>query len=134
MTSTDAPLDTSAHPEGTSSDAPDADLTAADVAWDLDPLLDGTTVDDLLDRSDVLADQISNLRGTSGEMSAGALAEAMGRTAEQVPVDPAGLGHQAADDVDPRAPSQIDPLDHRFGGQPARRRRCVHDPDRTPVA
>ncbi len=82
MTSTDAPLDTSAHPEGTSSDAPDADLTAADVAWDLDPLLDGTTVDDLLDRSDVLADQISNLRGTIGEMSAGALAEAMGRTAE----------------------------------------------------
>jgi len=82
VTSTDAPLDTSAHPEGTSSDAPDADLTAADVAWDLDPLLDGTTVDDLLDRSDVLADQISNLRGTIGEMSAGALAEAMGRTAE----------------------------------------------------
>jgi oligoendopeptidase F len=60
----------------------DADLTAADVAWDLEPLLDGTTVDDLLDRSDVLADELANLRGTIGELSASALADAMHRSAE----------------------------------------------------
>ena len=70
---------------GTTTDAgssPDADLTAADVAWDLEPLLDGTTVDDLLDRSDVLADELANLRGTIGELSASALADAMHRSAE----------------------------------------------------
>ncbi|UDY36997.1 M3 family oligoendopeptidase [Dermatobacter hominis] len=61
---------------------PDADLTAAEVAWDLEPLLDGTTVDDLLDRSDVLADELANLRGTIGELSASALADAMHRSAE----------------------------------------------------
>ncbi len=60
----------------------DADLTAADVAWDLEPLLDGSTVDDLLDRSDTLADELANLRGTIGELSAPALADAMHRSAE----------------------------------------------------
>ena len=34
---------------------PDADLTAGDVAWDLVPLLDGSTVDRLLDRAAELA-------------------------------------------------------------------------------
>jgi oligoendopeptidase F len=72
--------DTTTDPAG---DNPaDADLTAADVAWDLEPLLDGTTVDDLLDRSDVLADELANLRGTIAELSAPALAEAMHRSAE----------------------------------------------------
>ncbi len=69
-------------PDTSSSDPTDADLTAADVAWDLDPLLDGATVDELLDRSDILADELSNLRGTIAELSAGALAEAMHRSAE----------------------------------------------------
>jgi len=59
-----------------------ADLTAADVAWDLDTLLEATSVDELLDRSDVLADELSNLRGSIGELDAAALADAMRRTAD----------------------------------------------------
>ncbi|MCC6184762.1 MAG: M3 family oligoendopeptidase [Microthrixaceae bacterium] len=58
------------------------DLTAADVAWDLEPLLDGHSVDDLLDRAEAVADQLANLRGTIAEMSAGALADAMHLSAE----------------------------------------------------
>ena len=58
------------------------DLTAADVAWDLEPLLDGHSVDDLLDRAEGVADQLANLRGTIAEMSAGALADAMHLSAE----------------------------------------------------
>jgi len=61
---------------------PDADMTAADVAWDLEPLLDGTTVDDLLDRADTLADGLAALRGRIGELNAGALVDAMHRSAE----------------------------------------------------
>ncbi|MBS1836915.1 MAG: M3 family oligoendopeptidase [Actinobacteria bacterium] len=61
---------------------PDADLTAADVAWDLEPLLDGTTVDELLDRSEVLADRLAELRGTIAELGPTALAEAMHLSAE----------------------------------------------------
>ncbi len=58
------------------------DLTAADVAWDLEPLLDGRSVDDLLDRAEEVADQLANLRGTIAEMTAGALADAMHLSAE----------------------------------------------------
>lgn len=58
------------------------DLTAADVAWDLEPLLDGHSVDDLLDRAEGVADQLANLRGAIAEMSAGALADAMHLSAE----------------------------------------------------
>jgi len=58
------------------------DLTAADVAWDLEPLLDGHSVDDLLDRAEGVADQLANLRGTIAEMTAGALADAMHLSAE----------------------------------------------------
>jgi len=60
----------------------DTDLTAADVAWDLEGLLDGRTVEELLDRADVLAAELANLRGTIVELSAEALAEAMQRSAE----------------------------------------------------
>ena len=58
------------------------DLTAADVAWDLEPLLDGHSVDELLDRAEEVADQLANLRGTIAEMTAGALADAMHLSAE----------------------------------------------------
>lgn len=59
-----------------------ADLTAADVAWDLDTLLGDDTIDELLDRADVLSDELANLRGTIGELSASALAAAMHSSAE----------------------------------------------------
>jgi oligoendopeptidase F len=72
--STEASTNPAANPE-------QADLTAADVAWDLDPLLDGTDIETLLDRADELGAQLANLRGTVGELDAGALAEAMHRAA-----------------------------------------------------
>ncbi|MEZ5133789.1 MAG: hypothetical protein R2699_01675 [Acidimicrobiales bacterium] len=44
-------------PDGTAA-LDDADRTAADVAWELDPLLDGWDVDALLDEAGALADEI----------------------------------------------------------------------------
>jgi oligoendopeptidase F len=60
----------------------DPDLTAADVAWNLDSLVEGTSVDELLDRADALAAELANLRGLVGELSSTALAEAMHTFAE----------------------------------------------------
>jgi oligoendopeptidase F len=60
----------------------DADLTAADIAWDLDTLLEGTEIDALLDRSDELADTLATYRGTVGELDAAGLAAAMATMAE----------------------------------------------------
>jgi oligoendopeptidase F len=63
--------DTDTHPST-------SDLTAADVAWDIDPILpDGSTPDELFDRADSLADELTSLRGTVGRLDAGALADAM---------------------------------------------------------
>jgi oligoendopeptidase F len=54
------------------------DLTAADVAWDIDTILpDGLSPEELFDRADVLADELSSLRGRVGELGAGDLADAM---------------------------------------------------------
>jgi oligoendopeptidase F len=60
----------------------DDDLTAAGVAWDLEPLLAGATVEELLDRADRIGAELSNLRGTVAQLDAGALADAMHRSAE----------------------------------------------------
>ena len=60
----------------------DADLTAADVGWDLDPLLEGADVDTLLDRADELGAELANLRGTVSELDASALADAMHLSAQ----------------------------------------------------
>ncbi|MHB1139111.1 MAG: M3 family metallopeptidase, partial [Microthrixaceae bacterium] len=63
-------------------DPTEADLTAADVAWDLDTLIEGTDIDALLDRSDVLTDQLESLRGRIAGLDAGELADAMATMAE----------------------------------------------------
>ncbi|MFN7149364.1 MAG: M3 family oligoendopeptidase [Microthrixaceae bacterium] len=60
----------------------EADLTAADIAWDLDTLLEGTEIDALLDRSDELADTLAGYRGTVAELDAAGLAAAMTTMAE----------------------------------------------------
>jgi oligoendopeptidase F len=60
----------------------ETDLRAADVAWDLSGLLDGATIEQLLERSDQLAAELANLRGLVAELSSEALAEAMERSAE----------------------------------------------------
>ena len=60
----------------TETDAPtpdDADLTAADVAWDLDPLLDGRDVEGWLDEADRIAATLVEARGTVADMDADGL-------------------------------------------------------------
>jgi oligoendopeptidase F len=58
----------------------DADLTAADVAWDLEPLADDrgeAGVDALLDEADRVAATIAERRGTVARLDAGGLAAVM---------------------------------------------------------
>ncbi len=60
-----------------------ADLTAADVAWDIDTILpDGATPSDLFDQADAIADGLTALRGRVGELDASELAAAMHTIAE----------------------------------------------------
>ena len=60
------------------SDTDTADLTAADVAWDIDSILpDGATPTELFDQADVLAEGLTLLRGRIGGLQAGALADSM---------------------------------------------------------
>jgi oligoendopeptidase F len=64
---------TTAHP-------PQSDLTAADVAWDLEPLVDGggaDGVDALLDDAEARALALASYRGRIGELDAEGLAELM---------------------------------------------------------
>ncbi|MFN0092595.1 MAG: M3 family oligoendopeptidase [Acidimicrobiales bacterium] len=60
------------------------DQAAADVAWDLEPLVEGGAagVDALLDRADRAADELTGLKGRLAELGAGELADAMRRFAE----------------------------------------------------
>jgi oligoendopeptidase F len=60
----------------------EADLTAADVAWNLDTLVEADGLETLLDRSDDLADRIAEYRGRVGELDAHELAAAMHLLAE----------------------------------------------------
>jgi len=63
----------------------DADLTAADIAWDLDPLVDGhgqEGVNRLLDQAEELTGQLEQWRGRIGELEALELAQAMSTLAE----------------------------------------------------
>lgn len=76
-------VSTDTSPQASDADVPDdPDLTAADVAWDLEPLLEGSGVDELLDRADELAAGLADLRGRVASLDAGALAGAMTRLAE----------------------------------------------------
>ena len=58
----------------------DTDLTAADVAWDLEPLVDGkgeAGVDELLDDADRVAASVAERRGTVAQLDAAGLASVM---------------------------------------------------------
>jgi oligoendopeptidase F len=62
----------------TAVDSPDADLTAADVAWDISTIVPpGRTAEELFDEADALADRLAGLRGRVAELDAGELAGAM---------------------------------------------------------
>lgn len=67
-----------------SADAPDltADLTAADVAWDLSTLLDGRTAEELLDAAEVVVGEIEAARGQIASLDAAGLAALMHKVAE----------------------------------------------------
>ena len=86
----------------------DADLTAADVAWDLDPLVDGkgeAGVDELLDEAERVAASVAERRGTVAQLDAaglvsvmlelGTIAELVGRAASYASL------RFAADTTDP---------------------------------
>ena len=63
----------------------ETDFTAADVAWDLEPLVDGRGVEGVvaaLDAADALAASIETRRGTVADLDAGSLAELMQEQAE----------------------------------------------------
>jgi oligoendopeptidase F len=63
--------------------APDPDLTAADVAWNLEPLLaERAGVDDLLDEADAIAAELAEYRGRIATLDAPELAAFFGRLAE----------------------------------------------------
>lgn len=71
------------------------DLTAADVAWDIDTIIpEGRTADDLFDRAEELADGLTALRGRVAELDAGELADAMRTMAEIADLTSRG-GHHA---------------------------------------
>jgi oligoendopeptidase F len=60
--------------------ATQADLTAADVTWDLEPLVDGkgeAGVDELLDAADQVAASVAERRGAVAQLDAGGLVEVM---------------------------------------------------------
>ena len=60
-----------------------ADLTASEVAWDLEPLLGDTdSPERLLDRADAIADEMQVHKGTIGSLGASDLAAVLGRLAE----------------------------------------------------
>ena len=86
-------------------DTSDLDLTAAEVRWDLEPLLDGHDVDSLLEQADAIADELESHRGTVATMSVGDLATYMARSADlQTILGRAGNYSQlrfAVDTVDP---------------------------------
>ena len=61
----------------------DPDLTAADVAWELESLLDGAeSPDQLIERARGIAVELESYRGRVATLAAGDLAELMGRLAE----------------------------------------------------
>ena len=79
--STDTGTDTTSA-DASGPDPSEVDLTAGDIAWNLDTLIEGSDVDTLLDRSDALTDELEQLRGRIAELDAGELAGAMTTMAE----------------------------------------------------
>ncbi len=61
----------------------DADLTAHDIAWEIDTIIpDGQSTDDLFDRAEALAAELTELRGTVADLDVEGLAAAMRTQAE----------------------------------------------------
>lgn len=65
----------------TPTDSTDADLTAADVSWTIESLLEGRSIDDFLDDAASVVADLATLRGTVADMDAAALGAAMDKFA-----------------------------------------------------
>ena len=66
----------------TKNTASDPDLTAADVTWNLETLLDGAeTADQLLDQAEAVANELEPYRGTVATLDAESLAVLMTKVA-----------------------------------------------------
>lgn len=62
---------------------PATDLTAAEIAWDIDTILpDGASPAELFARADLIAEKLTGLRGRVADLTSAELAEAMHTTAE----------------------------------------------------
>ncbi len=60
----------------------DDDLAAATVRWDLEGLIEDTTVDALIRSAETIAGELEKARGTIGSLTASELADLMGSSAE----------------------------------------------------
>lgn len=69
-------------PTARNTSKPDPDLTAADVHWNLDTLTGGADADELLDRAEVIVDELATARGTIAGLDAAKLAALMARSGE----------------------------------------------------
>jgi oligoendopeptidase F len=63
-------------------DISESDRDAADIGWDVETLLDGRSVDQLLDEGDAIADELVELRGRVLHLDRDELARALRRTAD----------------------------------------------------
>lgn len=59
----------------------DSDLTAAEVSWDLDPLLEASSIDELLDEAEGVVSVIEDFRGRLAQLDVAELADLMGHFA-----------------------------------------------------
>ena len=98
----------------------DTDLTAADVAWDLEPLVDGegeAGVDELLDEADRVAASVAERRGTVAQLDAAGLASVMRELASIAELVGRAASYAslrfAADTTDPRRGALLQHVEER---------------------
>jgi len=98
----------------------DTDLTAADVAWDLEPLVDGKGeggVDELLDEAERVAASVAERRGTVAQLDAAGLASVMRELASiaELAGQAASYAHLrfAADTTDPARGALLQHVEER---------------------
>jgi oligoendopeptidase F len=101
----------------------DPDLTAADVAWDLEPLVDGKGemgVDELLDGAERVAAAVAERRGTVAQLDAAGLASVMRELASIAELVGRAASYAslrfAADTTDPRRGALLQHVEERATG------------------
>jgi len=96
----------------------DADLTAADVAWNVEPIIpEGESVDSLLDKADEMADKLTERRGTIASLDVDGLATLM-HAFEDISNLMSRAGHYAmlrfsVDTVDPERGAEMMSMQER---------------------